>query len=59
MESLREALGYGVWAGLLVLIGLGFYVGIKFGKRDKRFWGLAIAFFAMAIAIIIFQFIGT
>ena len=56
---IQEALGYGVWAGLLLLIGVGFYVGIRFGKEDKRFWALAIAFFAMAIAIIIFQFIGT
>lgn len=56
---IREALGYGVWVGLLVLIGLGFYVGIKFGKRDKRFWLAAIGLWGFAVLIIILQFIGT
>lgn len=59
METIQDALGYGVWVGLLLLICMGFYVGTKYGKEDKRWWGLAAAFFAMAILIVIFQFFGT
>jgi hypothetical protein len=54
---IREALGYGVWAGLVLLVGMGVYVGVKFGKQDKRWWLLAIAFFLFAIGVAIMQFI--
>lgn len=54
---IREALGYGVWIGLLLLIVGGFYIGFKYGKNDKRWWVAAIGLWAFAIGIAIMQFI--
>jgi hypothetical protein len=54
-----EALRYGVWAGLLLLIAGGFIIGLKFGKKDKRFWIASVGLWAFAVYIYLSEIFGT
>ena len=59
IETIREALGYGTWVGLLILIVVGVLIAVFFGKKDKRWYWFSVAMFAFIVLIIILQFIGT